>query len=194
LLNEIALAGGYTWTESHALGTLESYCKNERPENVIRQFQYVSRLVGCYEEKGVPIAAFSIGGGAMTDRMTPPSAMVASAIVSLLMLPAQGVKHTVTHAYSGGNIAQDVANAFVLRKLCRKYLDQLGYKDVDVFYQGCELSGAHPLDHAQSFAEVLYSPVVAVLGGVDMCHIKTWMKPTLSYQENMATSLRGPEW
>ena len=66
--------------------------RDERPETVIREFQYISRLIGDYEERGVPILVHVVGGSILSS-MTPPSLQLALAIIDLLMLPEQGVRH-----------------------------------------------------------------------------------------------------
>jgi methylaspartate mutase epsilon subunit len=191
LTTEIALAGGNTSAEGHPLLCFMNYTKDESPETVIREFQYISRLIGLYEEKGVPILVHVVGGNHLSS-MTPPSLQLALAIADLLMLPEQGVKHPYIGMASGGNLAQDVAYALTVPKLGHEYLRKLGYDDVELLTGGSEIPGRYPLDHAQSFAEVLWSPIVSVLANVDLCHIKTIDEAdTIPTKENNAFSLRG---
>jgi methylaspartate mutase epsilon subunit len=191
LTTEIALAGGNTSAEGHPLLCYMNYTRNERPETVMREFQYISRLIGAYEERGVPILVHVVGGSHLSS-MTPPSLQLALSIVNLLMLPEQGVKHPYITMIGAGNLAQDVAYALAAPKLGYEYLRRLGYNDVELLTGGAEIPGRYPLDHAQSFAEVLWSPIVSVLANVDLCHIKTIDEAdTIPTKENNAFSLRG---
>jgi methylaspartate mutase epsilon subunit len=191
LTTEIALAGGNTSAEGHPMLCFMNYTRDEQPETVIREFQYISRLIGIYEERGVPILVHVVGGNHLSS-MTPPSLQLALAIIDLLMLPEQGVKHPYIGMASAGNLAQDIAYALAVPKLGCEYLKKLGYDDVDLMTGGSEIPGRYPLDHAQSFTEVLWSPLVSVLAGVDLCHIKTIDEAdTIPTKENNAFSLRG---
>ena len=192
LTTEIALAGGNTSAEGHPLLCFLNYTgRNERPDTVIREFQYMSRLIGVYEERGIPILVHVVGGSHLSS-MTPPSLQLALAIIDLLMLPEQGVKHPYIGMASVGNLAQDVAYALACRTLGNEYLKKLGYDDVVLMTGGAEIPGRYPLDHAQSFTEVIWSPLVSVLADVDLCHIKTLDEAdTIPTKENNATSLRG---
>ncbi|MGA1792262.1 MAG: methylaspartate mutase subunit E [bacterium] len=191
LVTEIALAGGMTSAEGHPLICFMNYSANDRPETVFREFQYMSRLIGVYEEKGVPILVHVVGGNHLCS-ITPPSLMLALAIIDLLMLPEQGVKHPYIGMGSQGYLAQDIAYGTLIPKLGGEYLDKLGYRDVELLSGGAEIAGRYPRDHAQSFTEVLWSPLISVLAGLDLCHIKTIDEAdTIPTKENNAFSLRG---
>ena len=192
LLNEIGLAGGHTYTEGCPILCFMNYSqKTETFESVIREYQYIFRLVGCYEERGVPIVVHSIGGNHLPGA-TPSSLLAALTIINLLMQPAQGVKHVWLNGSSVGNLAQDIAYCISLPKLAAEYLKKLGYKDVIIFTGGAEIAGRYPLDEAQAFAEVLWSPIVSALAGVDVCLIKTVDEAqTIPNKKYAAYSLKG---
>ncbi len=192
LTTEIALAGGNTYAEGHPMLCFLNYTsRDEKPETVIREFQYISRLIGVYEERGVPLFVHVVGGSSLSS-MTPPSLQLSQAIVDLLLLPEQGVKHPYITVVTAGNLAQDVAHCLIARKLGYEYLKKLGYDDVELMIGGAEIPGRYPLDHAKSFTEVIWSPLVSVLANVDLCHIKTLDEAdTIPTKENNATSLRG---
>ncbi|HEX2966091.1 MAG TPA: methylaspartate mutase subunit E [Syntrophorhabdaceae bacterium] len=192
LTTEIALAGGNTSAEGQQMLCFMNYTgRDERPETVIREFQYISRLIGYYEEHGVPILVHVVGGNHLSN-MTPPSLQLALSIIDLLMLPEQGVVHPYVGMASAGNLAQDVAYAIACRTLGNEYLKKLGYDNVLLMTGGAEIPGRYPLDHAQSFTEVIWSPLVSTLADVDLCHIKTLDEAdTIPTKENNATSLRG---
>lgn len=192
LLNEIGLAGGHTYTEGCPILCFMNYSqKTETFEPIIREYQYIFRLVGCYEERGVPIIVHSIGGNHLPGA-TPPSLLGALTIINLLMQPVQGVKHVWINSASMGNLAQDITYCHTLPKLAAEYLKKLGYKDVVIYTGGAEISGRYPLDEAQAFAEVLWSPLVSVLSGVDVCLIKTVDEAqTIPNKKYAAYSLKG---
>ena len=191
LVVEIGLAGGHTYTEGHPIICFMNYSKTATLETVIREYQYIFRLVGCYEEKGIPIVVHPIGGNHIPG-ICPPSLILASTIVNLLMLPSQGVKNAYLSAISQGNFAQDIAYAVVHPKLGYEYLNKLGYKDMTIFSGGAEIAGRYPKDESQAMAEVLWSPIVSFLAGVDLCLIKTIDEAqTIPTKEYNAYSLRG---
>lgn len=54
LIEEIAFAGGHSADGADALHSFWNYTGKLSPETVLRNFQYVYRLYGYYEERGVP--------------------------------------------------------------------------------------------------------------------------------------------
>jgi len=191
LIVEIGLAGGHTYTEGHPLMCFMNYSKTATVENVIREYQYIFRLVGEYESRGIPIIVHAIGGNNIPG-VTPPSLIMASTILNLLMFPEQGVKHAWVNSVSQGNIAQDIAYAVTGQKLGYEYLKKLGYKDFTIYSGGAEIAGRYPRDEAQAAAEVLWSPMISMLAGVDLCLIKTHDEAqTIATKESNAYSLRG---
>jgi methylaspartate mutase epsilon subunit len=188
---EIGLAAGHTYTECHPMLSFMNYTKDETLETVIREYQYIFRLVGYYEEKGIPIVAHPQGCNHYPG-ITPPSLILAATLVNLLMFPEQGVKNVWIASQSQGHLAQDVAYAIVGPKLGLEYLEKLGYKNVTMF-SGCgEIPGRYPTDLPQAFAEVLWSPLVAFLAQSDLCLIKTMDEAlSITTKEYSAQSLRG---
>ena len=191
LLVEIGLAGGHTYTEGQTLICFMNYSRTNTLESVIREYQYLFRLVGEYEARGIPIVVHVLGGNQIPG-ITPPSLILAGTILNLLTMPEQGAKHAWVNAASQGNMAQDIAYAATAPKLGREYLEKLGYSDVTVYSGGAEIAGRYPRDEAQAIAEVLWSPVVSTLAGVDVCLIKTHDEAqTIATKENNAYSLRS---
>jgi methylaspartate mutase epsilon subunit len=168
-----------------------NYSKTNTLESVIREYQYLFRLVGEYEARGIPIVVHVLGGNQIPG-ITPPSLILAGTILNLLTIPEQGAKHAWVNAASQGNMAQDIAYAVTAPKLGKEYLNRLGYEDVTVYSGGAEIGGRYPRDEAQAIAEVLWSPVVSTLAGVDVCLIKTHDEAqTIATKENNAFSLRS---
>jgi methylaspartate mutase epsilon subunit len=191
LIAEIGLAGGHTYTEGQTLICFMNYSKTNTLESVIREYQYLYRLVGEYERRGVPICVHPLGGNQIPG-ITPPSLILAGTILNLLTLPPQGAKHAWVNAASQGNMAQDIAYAVCAPKLGREYLEKLGFNDVTVYSGGAEIAGRYPRDEAQAIAEVLWSPIVSTLANVDVCLIKTHDEAqSITTKENAAYSLRS---
>jgi methylaspartate mutase epsilon subunit len=191
LIAEIGLAGGHTYTEGQTLICFMNYSKTNTLESVIREYQYLFRLVGEYEKRGIPICVHPLGGNQIPG-ITPPSLILAGTILNLLSMPEQGVKHVWVNAAGQGNMAQDIAYAVAAPKLGNEYLKKFGYNDVAVYSGGAEIAGRYPRDEAQAIAEVLWSPIVATLSNVDVCLIKTHDEAqSITTKENAAYSLRS---
>jgi methylaspartate mutase epsilon subunit len=160
-------------------------------ESVIREYRYAWRLVGEYEKRGIPIVVHPLGGNHLPG-ITPPSLVLASTIINLLMLPEQGVKHAWINQGAQGNMAQDIAYVAIAPKLGYEYLKKLGYNDMVIYNGGAEIAGRYPRDEAQAIAEVLWSPIVSTLAGVDTCLIKIHDEAqSIATKENAAYSLRS---
>ncbi|HEX2964165.1 MAG TPA: methylaspartate mutase subunit E [Syntrophorhabdaceae bacterium] len=191
LIGEIGLAGGHTYTEAQTLICFMNYSKTNTFESVVREYQYLFRLIGEYERRGIPICAHPLGGNQIPG-ITPPSLILAGTILNLLSMPEQGVKHAWVNAAGQGNMAQDIAYAVVTPKLSNAYLKKIGYNDVTVYSGGAEIAGRYPRDEAQAIAEVLWSPIVSTFANVDVCLIKTHDEAqSITTKENAAYSLRS---
>lgn len=187
LICEIGFAGGLSGVTSGPLSAFGQYSKNIPLATIIRNFQYVYRLMGYYEEKGVPM--LYRGAGQVEG---PQSLQIADEIIENLLAAEQGVKNVIAqpHQYTG-NLAQDVAATQVMRKLTEEYLNRQGYKDVTVYTQCHHPYGRFPLDHPQAYAILATAPICAALSGADSFMTFTvdeaWTTPT---KENNAASLR----
>ena len=91
LLTEITLAGGFTSYEGGGISYNLPYCKNIPMERTIRDWQYVDRLTGLYEEMGVSINREPYGP--LTGTLVPPCISHAVAIIEALLAAEQGVKN-----------------------------------------------------------------------------------------------------
>ncbi len=91
LLSEIIHAAGWTSNEGGGISYNIPYAKSVSLETTIRNWQYVDRLVGYYEERGISITA------SLSDRWTgtlvPPSISNAVAIIEALLAAEQGVRN-----------------------------------------------------------------------------------------------------
>ena len=76
-------------------------------ERTIRDWQYVDRLTGLYEEMGVSINREPYGP--LTGTLVPPCISHAAAIIEALLAAEQGVKNIPVGYGQCGNLVQDVA-------------------------------------------------------------------------------------
>jgi len=191
-MDEIALAGGHTGVRhGGAMCSFFHYTKSLPLENCIRNFQYIYRLQGYYEEKGIPIQHGAEGG---LSCITPPSLLIAPQIIDHLLAAEQGVKHIQFSYWGGqGNLAQAVAAVVVLRKLGEAYLEKFGYKDTTTnVMAGYATNIAFPADYAQAYAIVGLAPIVTLLSGAEVCYITTIDEAhKIPSKENNASSIRS---
>ena len=115
LLTEIAYAGGFTSYEGGGISYNLPYCKNVPMERTIRDWQYVDRLTGLYEEMGVSINREPYGP--LTGTLVPPCISHAVAVVEALLAAEQGVKNITVGYGQCGNLVQDIAASRVLEEL-----------------------------------------------------------------------------
>jgi methylaspartate mutase epsilon subunit len=170
LVHEIGLAGGHTGYSGGPLISFWNYTKNIPVGDIIHNFQYVNRLMGYYEEKGVPI--LYCPSGAM-PAISPPSLMIAPEIIEILIAAEQGVKHIRLNCWLQGNVAQDVAMIMTLSKLAREYLDKFGYNDVKTTAFAVCPTGRFPTDQTQVFALISFYTMIGVLGNVQSIATRT---------------------
>lgn len=83
LLTEIAYAGGFTSYEGGGISYNLPYAKSVPMEETIRDWQYVDRLTGIYEEAGVSINREPYGP--LTGTLVPPCVSHAVAIIEALL-------------------------------------------------------------------------------------------------------------
>ena len=191
LVDEIGLAAGHTGVgHGGAMCVFFHYTKDVPLETVLRNFQYIYRLQGYYEEKGIPILHWVSGG---ISCITPPSLILAPQIIEHLIAAEQGVKH-IQFAFWGaqGSLAQAVAAVVTLRKLGREYLERFGYGDVvTTAMAGYATNIAFPPDYPQAYAVVSMAPIVTILSGAEACYITTIDEAhKIPSKENNAASLR----
>lgn len=192
MVDEIALAGGHSGlTHGGALVVFFHYSKDVPLETYIHNFQYIYRLMGYYEERGVPMQ--HIVQGALSC-ITPPSLIIAPQIIEHLIAAEQGVKNIQFCIWGGqGSLVQAVATILTIRKLGEEYLRKFGYTDVTTTTMaGYATNISFPSDYAQAYAVVCMAPIVTLLSGSDVCYITTIDEAhKIPSKENNAASLRA---
>ena len=171
LLTEIAYAGGFTSYEGGGISYNLPYCKNIPMERTIKDWQYVDRLTGLYEEMGVSINREPYGP--LTGTLVPPCISHAAAIIEALLAAEQGVKNITVGYGQCGNLVQDVAAIRSLEKLTEEYLTKYGYSDVVVNTLLHQWMGGFPADEAKAFGVISMGSAIAGLAKATKVIVKT---------------------
>ena len=171
LLAEISFAGGFTSYEGGGVSYNLPYCKNVPMERTIRDWQYVDRLTGLYEEMGVSINREPYGP--LTGTLVPPCISHAAAIIEALLAAEQGVKNITVGYGQCGNMVQDVAAIRSLEKLTGEYLTKYGYSDVVVTTVLHQWMGGFPADEAKAFGVISMGSAIAGLAKATKVIVKT---------------------
>ncbi len=171
LLAEITLAGGFTSYEGGGISYNIPYTKSAPLAQTMLDWQYVDRLVGAYEEAGVPINREPYGP--LTGTLVPPSISHVVAIIEALVAAEQGVRNITVGYGQLGNLVQDVAAIRTLEELTEEYMDQFGYKNhciTTVFHQWM---GGFPQDEAKAFGVISWGAATAALSKATKVIVKT---------------------
>ena len=171
LLTEIAYAGGFTSYEGGGISYNLPYCKNVPMERTIRDWQYVDRLTGLYEEAGVSINREPYGP--LTGTLVPACVSHAVAIIEALLAAEQGVKNITVGYVQCGNMVQDVAAIRTLEELTDEYLKKNGDDDVVVTTVFHQWMGGFPADEAKAFGVISWGSATAALSKATKVIVKT---------------------
>ncbi len=171
LLTEITYAGGFTSYEGGGISYNLPYCKNVPMERTIRDWQYVDRLTGLYEEMGVSINREPYGP--LTGTLVPPCVSHSVAIIEALLAAEQGVKNNTVGYGQCGNLRQDVAAIQTLQELTDEYLNKYGYHDVAVTTVLHQWMGGFPADEAKAFGVISSGSLIAALSKATKVIVKT---------------------
>lgn len=171
LLTEITYAGGFTSYEGGGISYNLPYCKNIPMERTIKDWQYVDRLTGLYEEMGVSINREPYGP--LTGTLVPPCISHAAAIIEALLAAEQGVKNITVGYGQCGNLVQDIAAIRTLQELTDEYLGKYGYSDVVVTTVLHQWMGGFPADEAKAFGVISSGSFIAALAKATKVIVKT---------------------
>ena len=171
LLTEITYAGGFTSYEGGGISYNLPYCKNIPMERTIRDWQYVDRLTGLYEEMGVSINREPYGP--LTGTLVPPCISHAAAIIEALLAAEQGVKNITVGYGQCGNLVQDIAAIRTLEELTEEYLAKYGYSDVQVTTVLHQWMGGFPADEAKAFGVIGCGSMIAALSKATKVIVKS---------------------
>ena len=171
LLAEITLAGGFTSFEGGGISYNIPYTKNVSMEHTLLTWQYVDRLTGYYEERGISINREPFGP--LTGTLVPPCVSNAVAIIEALVAAEQGVRNITVGYGQCGNLVQDVAAIHALREQVKEYLERFGYTDCNVSTVLHQWMGGFPQDEARAFAVICWGSAAAALAKATKVIVKT---------------------
>lgn len=171
LLSEITYSGGFTSFEGGGISYNIPYAKNVSLEKTIRDWQYVDRLTGLYEEKGISINREPYGP--LTGTLVPPCISHSVAIIESLLAAEQGVKNISVGYGQCGNFIQDIAAIRALEELTNEYLIKEGYEDVVVTTVLHQWMGSFPQDEAKAFSVIALGSTLASLSKATKVIVKT---------------------
>ena len=171
LLTEIAYAGGFSGYEGGGISYNIPYAKNVSLETTIRDWQYVDRLTGLYEDMGVSINREPFGP--LTGTLVPPCISHAVAIIESLLAAEQGVKSITVGYGQCGNLVQDVAAIRTLEELTESYLSEYGFEDVVVTTVLHQWMGGFPQDESKAFGVISWGSAVGALAKATKIIVKT---------------------
>lgn len=171
LLAEITLAGGFTSFEGGGISYNIPYSKNISLEQTIKDWMYVDRLIGLYEEQGISINREPFGP--LTGTLVPPSISHAVAIVESLLAAEQGVKDITVGYGQCGNLIQDVAAIRTLESLTQSYLEEHGYKDMKITTVMHQWMGGFPQDEAKAYGVISWGAATAAFAGATKVIVKS---------------------
>ena len=147
------------------------YAKNIPIEQTMRDWQYVDRLTGIYEEAGVAINREPYGP--LTGTLVPPCISHAVAIIEALAAAEQGVKNVTVGYGQLGNQIQDVAAIRSLDELTEEYMAKFGYTGVNVTTVFHQWMGGFPADEAKAFGVISWGAACAALAKATKVIVKT---------------------
>lgn len=171
LLTEITYAGGFTAYEGGGISYNLPYAKNVPMEQTIRDWQYVDRLTGMYEEAGVSINREPYGP--LTGTLVPPCISNAVAVIEALLAAEQGVKNVSVGYGQCGNLTQDVAAIRTLEELTDEYMAKSGHSNVHVTTVFHQWMGGFPADEAKAFGVISWGSAAAALSKATKVIVKT---------------------
>ncbi len=171
LLVEIALASGIFEIEGGPITYLLPYSKNFPLDKAFIYWKYVEKVCAKYSELNEPINRESFGP--LSATLQPPAIVIVIQIIEMLLSLEEGVKSFSVSFSQSGSFLQDIVTANVIKKLSRKYADQLGYSDAMINLVYHQWMGAFPRNKEHSESLITTSTVIAGLVGADKIITKT---------------------
>jgi len=171
LLTEITLAAGFTSYAGGGISYNIPYAKKIGLEATIRHWQYVDRLVGLYQERGITINREPFGP--LTGSLVPPFISHSVAILEGLLALEQGVKCLTLGYGQLGNLVQDVAAIASLRDLADEYFQAAGFTGYRLTTVLHQWMGGFPEDESKAFGVIAWGTAVAAMAKATKVIVKT---------------------
>lgn len=171
LLAEITLAAGFTSFEGGGISYNIPYAKKVPLAKSIRDWQYVDRLVGLYEERGVRINREPFGP--LTGSLVPPFMTHTVGILEGLLALEQGVRCLTLGYGQLGNLVQDVAAVTSLRELADEFFRARGFSGYSLTTVLHQWMGGFPEDESKAFSVIAWGGAVSALSRATKVIVKT---------------------
>ncbi|MDJ0839492.1 MAG: methylaspartate mutase subunit E [Acidobacteriota bacterium] len=172
LLAEIAYASGVTSYEGGAICYNIPYYKDYPLHESIQKWQYVDYLTARYYDRfGIVLDREFFG--TLTATLIPPSLALAVVIIESILAVQQGVRSVSPGYAEQGNRIQDIAAIQVLGELTREWLDNMGYRNVQVNTVFHQYMAAFPERRDQAQDLIYQSAITARLSGATRVLTKT---------------------
>lgn len=171
LLAEITLAAGFTAFEGGGISYNIPYAKRVPLERSIADWQYVDRLVGEYETRGIRINREPFGP--LSGTLVPPFISHAVAVIEGLLSLRQGVRSLTLGYGQAGNLVQDIAAMHSLRSIAARWFDRFGYRDYELTTVFHQWMGGFPENESRAFSIIAWGGAVAVLSGATKVIVKS---------------------
>lgn len=171
LLAEITLAAGFSAFEGGGISYNIPYAKRVPLEKSIRDWQYVDRLAGYYQEQGITINREPFGP--LTGTLVAPCISHSVAVIEAILAVKQGVKNITLGYGQCGNLNQDVAALQTLPLLAEEYLRAEGFYDAEISTVFHQWMGGFPNDEARAYGVISLGGVTAALGKATKVIVKT---------------------
>lgn len=185
---EIGFAGGMTGLATDPMYGVHQAAVNVPIGDAIRNWQYTYKLMGYYEQNGVPIADNIQGSVASVP--LPFGILHALSIISALLLVEQGGKHLNFGISQQGNLYQDIAAVKSLYTVCEHYLKLFGYEDITITSDCKHWAGKWPTETVNAIALVCSSSLVGALTNAEHITVKSVGEGRgLPTKESQSTSL-----
>lgn len=157
--NAIAFPGGVT--EAVGGGLALGPPNSPQPiANSLFYFQFVDRLIGWFEERGVTICKEQEGANA-TGIMCPPSLQAAYGAIDVLLAAEQGVRSQLVAYFQNNCIIQDIAGMRVQRRLAESSLKRFSYDYSFMGQSANSWRGCYPEDASMAYGIISLSNVIA---------------------------------
>jgi methylaspartate mutase epsilon subunit len=169
--NTFMLGGGATSFNGAALFCGLSVEPRMSVSEVIKNFQYVDRLLGWFEEHGAPVSREA--GGFPSGTITPPSISIVSSIIECLLAAEQGVRNLCVAYPLNSCVIQDIAAIQVQKKLCKEYLEKQGYKEIFYTQAAHHWLGPYPNDINQTMARICMDTIICAIARVNKILVKS---------------------
>ena len=171
LLIETAIASGIFEIEGGPITYLLPYSKNFPLDKAFLYWKYVERVCANYSELNEPINRESFGP--LTATLVPPSITIVIQLLEMLLSLEEGVKSFSVSFSQQGSMNQDIVTGAVLKKLAKRYAQEIDCGDAAINLVYHQWMGAFP--NNQDYAEQLInlSTVIASMVGADKIITKT---------------------